>query len=312
MFSEDPEPDPNLERNSMVMERAKRLVLNPIESNIATSFSDELLNKLSKIALHKSLPTQAGEEIQWWCGVDQLTLGIFNYCLPDADRGVLEGVFSYPENPEDRNNPNLSEAALLHYLVFQLSSKAICNGWVLAFTEDCGKISWIEPNQFRFYCGGEDYELPLPHDWWSIKDSCDQFTNWLGAEKVWFVLARDLQVLGDGFSTKAKNDEKEFGKNRRVSGYIPESEARREDTAVRLIDDFHGHHEGKRISEAKAAKFIVSAFQLSGKGFSDRVWPSRKNPKAVKVGRISKKEELTTSELQIYYEKNLTKYEASN
>jgi hypothetical protein len=172
--------------------KAFRLVLQPLVKHLSIFKRkidpEKLLRAVDGyIGAVESLETNN----KWFDGFEATVEGLFDQ-LPERSKGSPDS-FDEPEGDSVAGDPRFSEKAYLYYVMGQFVEKAVAKQFIYCVAQNGSRFSIIAAREFSGDEEDEGFPLPAELDPVPIERFTEHWCEQLGADRLWFALAFDLE-----------------------------------------------------------------------------------------------------------------------
>ena len=172
--------------------KAFRLVLQPLVKHLSIFKRkidpEKLLRAVDGyIGAVESLETNN----KWFDGFEATVEGLFDQ-LPERSKGSPVS-FDEPEGDSVAGDPRFSEKAYLYYVMGQFVEKAVAKQFIYCVAQNGSRFSIIAAREFSGDEEDEGFPLPAELDPVPIERFTEHWCEQLGADRLWFALAFDLE-----------------------------------------------------------------------------------------------------------------------
>jgi hypothetical protein len=128
---------------------------------------------------------------KWFVGFEATIEGLFDQ-LPEWSKGSPDS-FDVPEGDSVAGDPRFSEKAYLYYVMGQFVKKAVAKQFIYCVAQNGSRFSIIAAREFSGDEEDEGFPLPAELDPVPIERFTEHWCEQLGADRLWFALAFDLE-----------------------------------------------------------------------------------------------------------------------
>ena len=255
----------------------KQRIFSAIDVNFA---SQGTIEKIHNMRLNvNELMALRGDHV--WFGAK----GLFDLLVSKSGIDKVWLSNKFPNETVALCERDINPFGLFLGMIFDLGFDLIRRGHILACCDDDGLFSLIPPEMFI----NADFKSVFGKHGKEIKYS-----------NIRFITVSDMAE----FAFRHQNISK--------TGYISDDKSKMEQVALQLINDFLRSSAPQRISKCDAKLVITKIFNVTGKGFENRIWGQREKCWKCNPGAIPKELRLNSSDLEEYYQQNMANYPCNN